>query len=146
MYLVRGTCPDIANAVRELSKFLSCYNKGHYKAAQRVLKYLKGTWTYGLLFDGKSKEVIYELYTDARFANANENRKSVTGYVRSKKHQDPPPKHVVDIDDLDEESFRFDEVEDESSDFSDSGDSAFSDGEEAPKGPKSKRTSMKTPY
>ncbi|OWY90989.1 RxLR effector protein, partial [Phytophthora megakarya] len=59
----------------------SCYNKGHYKAAQRVLKYLKGTSTYGLIFDGKSKEVIYELYTDASFANANENRKSVTGYV-----------------------------------------------------------------
>jgi len=53
MYLVRGTRPDIANAVRELSKFLSCYNKSHYKAAQRVLKYLKGTSTYGLVFDEK---------------------------------------------------------------------------------------------
>jgi len=81
MYLVRGTRPDIANAVRELSKFLSCYNKSHYRAAQIVLKYLKGTSTYGLIFDGKCKEVIYELYTDASFANANENRKSVTGYV-----------------------------------------------------------------
>ncbi|POM62965.1 Gag-pol Polyprotein [Phytophthora palmivora] len=29
--------------------------------------------TYGLIFDGKSKEVIYELYTDASFVNANEN-------------------------------------------------------------------------
>jgi hypothetical protein len=82
MYLVRGTRPDIANAVRELSKFLSCYNKSHYKAAQRVLKYLKGTSTYGLVFDEKkNSEVTYALYTDASFANANENRKSVTGYV-----------------------------------------------------------------
>ncbi|GMG16663.1 unnamed protein product [Phytophthora fragariaefolia] len=81
MYLVRGTRPDIANAVRELSKFLSCYNKSHYRAAQTVLKYLKGTSTYGLVFDRKNSEVTYELYTDASFANANENRKSVTGYV-----------------------------------------------------------------
>ncbi|POM63921.1 Hypothetical protein PHPALM_20621, partial [Phytophthora palmivora] len=89
VYLVRGTRPDIAKAVRELSKFLSCYNKSHYKAAQRVLKYLKGTSTYGLIFDGKSKEVIYELYTDASFANANENRKSVTGYFKAK-YCEPP--------------------------------------------------------
>ncbi|POM64406.1 LOW QUALITY PROTEIN: Integrase catalytic core protein [Phytophthora palmivora] len=81
MYLVRGTRPHIANAVRDLNKFLSCYNKSHYKAAQRILKYLKGTSTYGLIFDGKNKEVMYELYTDASFANANGNRKSVTVYV-----------------------------------------------------------------
>ncbi|POM79718.1 Gag-pol Polyprotein [Phytophthora palmivora] len=78
---IRGTRPDIANAVRELSKFLSCYNKSHYKAAQRVLKYLKGTSTYGLIFDGKSKEVIYELYTDASFRCHDGGRTSVTGYV-----------------------------------------------------------------
>ncbi|GMF19228.1 unnamed protein product [Phytophthora fragariaefolia] len=78
MYLVRGTRPDIANAVRELCKFLSCYNKTHCKVAQTVLKYLKGTSTYGLIFGGRYKEVQYEPYTDATFANANEIRKSVT--------------------------------------------------------------------
>jgi hypothetical protein len=36
MYLVKGTRPDI-NAVRELSKFLSCYIRTHSRAAQRVL-------------------------------------------------------------------------------------------------------------
>ena len=81
MYLVRGTRPDIANAVRELSKFLSCYNETHWRAARRVLKYLKGTSMYGLVYDGTSKEVVYELYTDASFANTSEDRKSVTGYV-----------------------------------------------------------------
>jgi hypothetical protein len=35
-YLVRGTRPDIANALRELSKYLSCYNKTHWRAAQRM--------------------------------------------------------------------------------------------------------------
>ncbi|GMF37170.1 unnamed protein product [Phytophthora fragariaefolia] len=80
-YLVRGTRPDIANAVRELSKFLSCYNKTHWEAARRVLKYLNGTSTYGLLLDGKSRTVTYEVYTDASFACQPKERKSVTGYV-----------------------------------------------------------------
>ncbi|GMF59850.1 unnamed protein product [Phytophthora fragariaefolia] len=80
-YLVRGTGPDIANAVRKLSKSLSCYNKTHWEAARRVLKYLKGTSTYGLLLNGKSKEVTYEVYTDASFACQSKERKSITGYV-----------------------------------------------------------------
>ncbi|POM69384.1 LOW QUALITY PROTEIN: Integrase catalytic core protein [Phytophthora palmivora] len=80
-YLVRGTRPDIANAVRELSKFLSCYNRTHWDEARRVLKYLKGTSTYGLFFDGKMRDVTYEVYTDASFACQSKERKSVTGYV-----------------------------------------------------------------
>ena len=51
------------------------------RAARRVLQYLKGTSTYGLVFDGTEKDIVYELYTDASFANANEERKSVTGYL-----------------------------------------------------------------
>ena len=35
-YLVRGSRPDIANAVRVLSKF-TCYNKTHFTAAKRIL-------------------------------------------------------------------------------------------------------------
>ena len=81
IYLVRGTRPDIANAVRELSKFLSCYNESHWRAAKRVLKYLKGTSKYGLVYNGTKSEVVYEIYTDASFANATEKRKSVTGFV-----------------------------------------------------------------
>ncbi|GMF23042.1 unnamed protein product [Phytophthora fragariaefolia] len=80
-YLVRGTRPDIANAVRELSKFLSCYNRTHWEATMRVLKYLKGTSTYGLLLNGKTRDVTYEVYTDASFACLPKERKSVTGYV-----------------------------------------------------------------
>jgi len=37
-HLVRGTRPDIANAVRTLSKFLTRYNESHWKAATRVLR------------------------------------------------------------------------------------------------------------
>jgi hypothetical protein len=80
-YLVRGTRPDIANVVRELSKFLSCYNKSHWMAALRVLKYLKGTSNFGLLMDGSKRQITFEVYTDASFANRPKDRKSVSGYT-----------------------------------------------------------------
>ncbi|OWZ04384.1 Gag-pol Polyprotein [Phytophthora megakarya] len=82
-YLVRGTRPENANVVRELSKYLSCYNKTYWVAARRVLKYLKGTSTYGLVLDGNSRTVTYEVYTDASFAYQTKECKSVTGYVIS---------------------------------------------------------------
>ena len=76
-YLVRGTRPDIANAVRELSRFLSCYNKTHWEAALRVLRYLKGTLDYGLLLN----DLQYEVYSDASFANREKDRTSISGYL-----------------------------------------------------------------
>jgi hypothetical protein len=79
-YLVRGTRPDIANAVRELARFTSCYNESHWKAALHVLKYLKHTSTFKLTLDGKNCPLEYHLYTDASFGCSNTQRKSVLGY------------------------------------------------------------------
>ena len=47
----------------------------------RVLRYLKGTSTYGLLFDGNQPHVTYEVYTDASFATQHKERKSTTGLM-----------------------------------------------------------------
>ncbi|OWZ08421.1 Gag-pol Polyprotein [Phytophthora megakarya] len=58
MYLVSGTRPDIANTVRDLSKYLSCYNKTHFRAAQRVLKYLKGTSKSGKDVNTAESELV----------------------------------------------------------------------------------------
>lgn len=79
-YIIRGTRPDIANAVRELAKYTTCYNKSHWKAALRVLKYLKHTSTFGLVLNGQNTSLDYMIYTDASFGNANEGRKSVLGF------------------------------------------------------------------
>lgn len=48
MYLACGTRPDIAFAVGQLSKHNSDPQRGHLRAAKRVVRYLKGTinvWT-----------------------------------------------------------------------------------------------------
>ncbi|KAF6212135.1 hypothetical protein GE061_012656 [Apolygus lucorum] len=43
MYLAIGTRPDVDYAVIYLSQFNSCYSEIHWKAAKRILRYLKGT-------------------------------------------------------------------------------------------------------
>ncbi|POM80566.1 Integrase catalytic core protein [Phytophthora palmivora] len=77
----RGYTTRHCKCSKGIEKYLSCYNRSHWEAARRVLKYLKGTSTYGLLLDGKSREVMYEVYTDASFACQSKERKSITGYV-----------------------------------------------------------------
>lgn len=52
MYLAIGTRPDICFSVSYLSQFNNCNNKEHYKAAERVVKYLKGTINFKI-FKGR---------------------------------------------------------------------------------------------
>ena len=50
MYLSIATRPDISHAVSNLSQYVPCYNKSHWIAAKRVLRYLKGTINLGICF------------------------------------------------------------------------------------------------
>lgn len=81
-YLVAATRPDIANAVRNLSKFLSCYEDSHWKQAKRVMRYLQGTKSLFMRIDTTKMEVFQLLaYCDADFANEKDDRKSISGYA-----------------------------------------------------------------
>ena len=77
LYLQRGSRPDIANSVRELSRFLSNPNGDHWIAAKRVLRYLRGTSHYRLALGGDMK--LYP-YSDADWANS-QSRRSITGML-----------------------------------------------------------------
>ena len=48
LYLVKHSRPDIANAVRELSKVLDCSTNGAYKEMLRCIKYVLDTKSLGL--------------------------------------------------------------------------------------------------
>ena len=78
MYLAITTRPDIAFAVKELSKFQQNPGEGHWKAAKHVLRYLKGTINHGLIYepDGKSGLVNY---SDSDWAGCIDTRNSTIG-------------------------------------------------------------------
>lgn len=68
MYLMLGTRPDLAFAIRECSTFLSDPGIEHWKAVKVILRYVSKTRSYGLHIG------------HADFAN-HEDRKSIAGYV-----------------------------------------------------------------
>ncbi|KAE9331793.1 hypothetical protein PF008_g15251 [Phytophthora fragariae] len=84
-YLVSCTRPDIANAVRCLGRHAGAYTKENFTSAKRVLKYLAGTRTYGLVYrrpsavqDGKLQ--LYA-YSDADHVNCPDASRSISGHV-----------------------------------------------------------------
>ena len=79
MYLSVATRPDISYAVGRLSSFLDCYRLEHWDAAVRVLRYLKGTSTYGLTLGGRNPLNLIG-YSDSDYANCVDTSRSIGGY------------------------------------------------------------------
>lgn len=79
MYLAVCSRPDIAHSVSYLSQFNNCYSEMHWKAAKRVLRYLKGTIDYCLSFEKGNMVIIG--FTDADWGADQLDRRSYTGYV-----------------------------------------------------------------
>ena len=71
--------PDIAFAVSKLSQFNSDPTETHLKAARHVLRYLKGTADYSIIYGGGGLEI--HGYADADWGSDKDDRKSTTGYV-----------------------------------------------------------------
>jgi hypothetical protein len=80
-YLVTGTRPDIAVAVSNVSRFNANPGKQHIAAVKRILRYLKGTSTHGVILGGKEKSLSLVGYSDANWAGDVDTRRSTTGYV-----------------------------------------------------------------
>lgn len=76
------TRPNIAFVVGMLSRFMHKPCKGHWNVEKWVLKYLKGTRTYGIKY---SKVVDFHLisYWDFDFDGDKENGVSTSGYLMS---------------------------------------------------------------
>jgi hypothetical protein len=89
MYLSNTTRPDIAYAIRNAAQFMENPGHIHWNALLTIVKYLKGTKNFGLMFHGDdtgSKENKYgDRFPIVGYADAdwggNENRKSTTGGV-----------------------------------------------------------------
>ncbi|KAG8479389.1 hypothetical protein CXB51_029761 [Gossypium anomalum] len=79
LYLT-ATRLDIMFAVSLLSRFMHCCNVQHFQAAKRVLRYIKGNLSHGLLFS-KAAELKLKGYTDSDWASSKDNMKSTLGYA-----------------------------------------------------------------
>ena len=79
MYAMTSTRPDIAFAVGKLSRYTSRPSSSHWKALRRVLRYLKGTMTYGIAYVGSPSTL--EGYTDASWITNMEDHSSTSGWV-----------------------------------------------------------------
>jgi hypothetical protein len=79
MYLAVSTRPDIAHAVSMLSQFNTNFGEQHWRAAKRVLRYLKNTENLSLMFKKYGQELVG--YADADWGASIDDRRSYTGYV-----------------------------------------------------------------
>ena len=80
MYLATCTRPDIAAAVSELSKFSQNPGSAHWEGVKRVLRYVSGTISDGLMYKrGAQVEVCG--YSDVGHAGDKETSRGRTGYV-----------------------------------------------------------------
>lgn len=73
------TRPDILFATQQLSQFLDKPATTHYKATQRVLKYLKGCLGKGVFFPCSSSLQLMG-FSDADWASCLDTRRSVSGF------------------------------------------------------------------
>jgi len=78
LYLSTTTRPDIAFAVGVLSRFMSCPEQDHMRAAKGVLRYLRGTTRLGVVYGGSEP---LQGFVDADRAGVVDGRRSTTGFV-----------------------------------------------------------------
>ncbi len=79
-YLSTMTRPDITFAVSNIAKYCSKPTKEHWIAVKRIMRYLKGTHNYGLLYT-KSNSSRYIGFSDSDWAGDVDDRKSTSGYI-----------------------------------------------------------------
>ena len=79
MYLMSCTRPDITYAVSRLSHYTQSPNREHWTTLNRILKYLKETINYGLMYSGLP--TVLEGYSDANWISDSNETKSTSGFI-----------------------------------------------------------------
>ena len=79
MHLMNFYRPEIAYAVCRLSRYIHNTNNVHWNALARLMKYLRGTMNYGILYSGFP--VVLAGYNNANWISDSNEIKSTSGYV-----------------------------------------------------------------
>lgn len=80
MYLT-ATHPDIMFSVSLSSRYMGKPTKLHLQAAKRIMRYLKGTTDYGIMYKKGAKDGELLVFTDSDYAGDVDDRKSTSRYV-----------------------------------------------------------------
>ncbi|KAJ0391858.1 hypothetical protein P43SY_011595 [Pythium insidiosum] len=85
IYLATSTRPDLAYALGQLSRFVSCPTKVHVGAVKRVLRYLVGSVDQSIRFTRRmerpNEAVMLRGYCDSDWGGDPETRKCTGGFV-----------------------------------------------------------------
>ncbi|XP_074378752.1 secreted RxLR effector protein 161-like [Apium graveolens] len=73
--------PDIAYVVGIVSRFMEKSTVTHLNAVKRIMRYVKGTLEYGLVYSSVSENNILTGYLDSDLAGHVEDMKSTSGVV-----------------------------------------------------------------
>ena len=79
MYLT-STRPDIMFVVNLLSRYLAHPTELHLQVVKRVLRYIKGTLSYGIFYKQSGNAELFA-YTDRDYTGDLEDRKSTSGFL-----------------------------------------------------------------
>ena len=82
MYAMVCTRPDISQAVSVVSRYMANPGKTHWQAVKWILRYLRGTMNFGLIFD-RDVDLSSKVtgFVDSDYAGDLDKRRSLTGYV-----------------------------------------------------------------
>lgn len=80
MYAMLATRPDLSCCLNYFSHFQSKPQEVHWMHLKNVLRYIKGTLDYSIIYRKQRITTILEGYVDTDWAN-HEDRKSVTRYI-----------------------------------------------------------------
>ena len=85
LYIALGTRPDIAFSVIKLARFASNPSLYHISSAKRVLRYLKATRDYGIIYYNniynKNSHSFISGYCDSDYTNDINTAKSTLGFI-----------------------------------------------------------------
>lgn len=79
-YLVH-TRPDISYSVGVISRYMERPTKVHLDVVKRIMRYVKGTVEYGLVYSKNSGNSILTGFSDSDLAGHLDDRKSTSGMV-----------------------------------------------------------------
>ena len=84
IYAMVCTRPNIAHVVGVLTRYMSKPRKEHWTTMKRVFRYLRGTTSYGLCYQGRpGLEKLLDIhgFVDADWAGDMDRRRSTSRYV-----------------------------------------------------------------